>query len=115
MITDHKCGMAKSYETARTNQQLTLYSMATNTPVVGFDSLTLGTTGGKNPAKATPAVVHKYFARRTEKDYEELTNDFNAIIGGISEGRFDKSGMDNPMVCSPTLCAYYSTKCFKKH
>jgi hypothetical protein len=111
MITDHKCGMAKSYENARTDQQLTLYSMAKEIPVVGFNSIKLGTTGGKRPDRAKPATVKKIFARRTDKDYEELTNDFNSIIKGISSGIYDKSGSNNSMVCSPTLCPYYA-KCF---
>lgn len=111
MITDHKCGMAKSYEDARTDQQLTLYSLAKKIPVVGFNSITLGTTGGKRPDRAKPAVINKIFARRKQKDYEDLTDDFNAIIKGISSGIYDKSGASNSMVCSPTLCPYYS-RCF---
>lgn len=113
MITDHKCGMAKTYEQARTDQQLTLYSMAKEIPVVGFDSLKLGTTGGKRPDRAKPATIKKIFARRTEKDYEALTEDFNSIIKGISSGIYDKSGAGNAMVCSPTLCPYYA-RCFGK-
>ncbi len=111
MITDHKCGMAKSYESARIDQQLTLYSMAKKIPVVGFDSLALGTSGGKNPAKAKPANINKIFARRTDQDYEALTTDFNAIIKGISSGIYDKTGMTNMMVCSPSLCEFYG-RCF---
>ena len=111
MITDHKCGMAKNYEQARTEDQLTLYSMAKDIPVVGFNSLKLGTTGGKRPDKAKPATIKKIFARRTQRDYESLTTDFNAIIKGISSGIFDKSGKQNSMVCSPTLCPAYE-KCF---
>ena len=113
MITDHKCGMAKSYESARVDQQLTLYSMAKKIEVVGFDSLALGTTGGKRPDRAKPAKIRKVFARRTQEDYEDLTKDFNAIIKGISSGIYDKSGYGNGMVCSPTLCEFYTTECFK--
>jgi len=108
MITDHKCGLAKSYEDARIDQQLTLYSMAMNIPVVGFDSLKLGTTGGQRPDRAKPATIKKIFARRTEKDYEELTRDFNAIIKGISSGIYDRTGLVNSMVCTPKQCPYYS-------
>lgn len=114
MVTDHKCGMGKSYEEARTDQQLTLYSLATGHRVVGFDSIKLGTTGGSRADRAKPATVAKFFATRDEKDHIELINDFNSIIAGISAGIFDKSGMSNLMVCSPTLCPYYLTKCFKK-
>ena len=114
MIVDHKCGsVLKTYEHARIDQQLTLYSLATGIKLVGFDNIKLGTTGGKNPKKAKPATVFKTFARRTEADYEKLTNDFNTIITGITEGIFDKSGSCNSMVCSPTLCEYYGSKeCF---
>jgi len=114
MITDHKCGLAKSYESARVDQQLTLYSMAKGIEVVGFDSIALGTTGGKRPDRAKPAKIRKVFARRTQEDYEELSKDFNAIIKGISSGIYDKSGYGNSMVCSPKLCEFYSTECFKK-
>jgi hypothetical protein len=103
--------MGKDYEQARTDQQLTLYSLALDIPTVAFNSVKLGTTGGKRPDRAKPATVQKIFAHRTEKDYESLVDDFNAIINGIKAGNFDKSGSTNPMVCSNTLCPYYS-KCF---
>ena len=114
MIVDHKCGgVARTYEDARTDQQLTLYSLAKGIDLVGFNNIKLGTTGGKNPKKAKPATVTKTFARRSAMDYEKLIDDYNAMINGISEGVFDKSGTCNPMVCSPTQCEYYYSKgCF---
>ena len=116
MIVDHKCGsVVKTYENARTDQQLTLYSLATGIDLVGFDNIKLGTTGGKNPKNAKPAQIIKTFARRSARDHEKLIDDFNAIIKGISAGNFDKSGMCNSMVCGPTQCEYYCSKeCFGK-
>ena len=109
-IVDYKVGAKKSQNDADFSQQLTLYSMAESIPRVAISALQLGTTGGKNPAKAKKGEVTVFLSTRNLKDYARTTENVNATLKGIKAGAFPRSGMHNPIVCARTQCPYFD-KC----
>ena len=108
MITDHKTGRERSQEEVDVNDQLTLYSFAEKTPAVSFESYSIGSTGGKTPARARPPKILKIVGRRTIQDYERTHEDFESLLLSIKAGNFARTGKENPMVCGPKQCQYYS-------
>ena len=109
MVSDHKVGKARSQESAETDDQLTLYSMATGIPSVSITNVALGTTGGSTPSRAKPPQFLRLESKRTMKDYERLSDTINHILTGIKSGSFPRTAhlAGNQMVCGKKSCAYY--------
>jgi len=110
VITDHKVGAKKTQAEADQSQQLALYSMAKDIPETAINSFTLGTTGGKSEKNPKPGEFVKYRSRKTIRDYRRVSENINAIMAGIKAGAFPRTGLHNPIVCSPSQCPYYE-KC----
>lgn len=120
-VIDFKTGrVSKNLNDVVTDAQLTLYSMATKIPQVGFMSLkkgTLGKAGGVSektgrPLKGRPGnppEISRVEIRKTIKDYENLTEDISTAAKSISAGYFDRTGRGTWM-CTKKFCPHF-TKC----
>ena len=123
-IWDFKTGKhPKKAIDIKTNNQLTLYSMAENIPWVGFINLKKGTqgkpggisdkTGKQLKGKAgILTLIEKVVGEESHKtvtDYERITEDISACVRSINAGFFDRTGRGS-YLCNKTYCPFYD-KC----
>ena len=107
-IVDHKVTSRKKAQTdADTSLQLSIYSMATDIPVVRFDALL--------PDKGNASPGHGYNQTVSFRTKEDIDFDKGVIISiaeAISSGNFPKLGKGT-WLCTKKFCPHYD-KCHGK-